>query len=121
MDMESAAELLAEDCVYQNVPYHEAIGKERIQRDFARLSKPVTEFQVDMINVAVNGNTVLTERMDTFIGKGFRSELPVMGVFVVENGQITEWRDYFDWTFAFGRAAGAVIDAFRSRIGLADD
>jgi limonene-1,2-epoxide hydrolase len=74
-----------------------------------------------MINVAVNGNTVLTERMDTFIGKGFRSELPVMGVFVVENGQITEWRDYFDWTFAFGRAAGAVIDAFRSRIGLADD
>ena len=116
MDMESAMTLIADDCVYQNVPFHKSVGKARIQRDLSMLGKAITEFQVEMIHAAVNGDTVLTERIDTFIGPGYRTALRLMGTFVVKNGKITEWRDYFDWTSAFGHAAGAVFSAFRSRL-----
>jgi limonene-1,2-epoxide hydrolase len=116
LDMEGAMDLVADDCVYQNVPFHKATGKARIQRDLSLMGKAVTEFQVEMKNAAASGGTVLTERVDIFIGKGFRTELPVMGTFVVRNGKITEWRDYFDWSLSVGRVAGAAFSALRSRL-----
>ena len=43
------------------------------------------------------GDTVMNERIDTFTPPGkARYGLPVAGVFVVKNGKITAWRDYFD-------------------------
>lgn len=116
LDIESALALVAEDCVYQNVPFHKAVGKARIKRDMSLLSKAASEFRVEMKNAAVNGDVVLTERVDIFIGKGYRAEIPLMGAFVVKNGKITEWRDYFDWSLSAGRFAGAALSVVRSRI-----
>ena len=58
----------------------------------------VETIRVDMVNIVANGNLVLTERVDTMVGAdgkdvlGFR----LMGIFEVEGGKITAWRDYFD-------------------------
>jgi limonene-1,2-epoxide hydrolase len=44
-----------------------------------------------------SGGTVMNERTDRFIADDAQFDLPVMGVFEVnDDGLITLWRDYFD-------------------------
>ena len=52
------------------------------------------EFEIH--HLASDGETVLTERTDTFTIKGKSAPLPVIGVFHVADGKISAWRDYFD-------------------------
>ena len=108
-DFDSAMIYIDEDCVYQNVPFHTAKGKERIHRDLGGMGKAMNLFEVEMVNIAVNGNVVLTERIDTLGGRFFKVALPIMGTLVVENGKITEWRDYFDWSFVMGKVGKSIL------------
>ena len=108
-DFEGAMIFIDEDCVYHNVPFHKAKGKERIRRDLVGMGKAINLFEVEMVNIAVNGNVVLTERIDTIGGRFFKAALPIMGTLVVENGKITEWRDYFDWSFAMGKVGKSIF------------
>ncbi|MNL80422.1 Epoxide hydrolase EphG [compost metagenome] len=49
------------------------------------------------VAIAAAGEVVLTERVDDFITEdGGRISIPLMGSFRVRNGEIVEWRDYFD-------------------------
>lgn len=92
---------LAADAVWDNVGLSVTHGPEEAmpiidafvgQTGFARMG-------VDMVNMASNGNTVFTERVDRFVdgaGKEIMA-LRVNGVFEVgADGRITAWRDYFD-------------------------
>lgn len=36
------------------------------------------------------------ERLDRFLIDGKWSQFPVMGIFELQDGRITHWRDYFD-------------------------
>ena len=103
LDMDAALTMIDDNCVYQNVPFHTARGKKNVVKALQAMGKAMTEFDVEMINIATNGDVVMTERVDTLGGKFFRAKLPLMGVFVVKNGKITEWRDYFDWSMSFGK------------------
>ena len=38
----------------------------------------------------------MNERVDTLVIGDASTKLPVAGIFKIENGKITEWRDYFD-------------------------
>ena len=109
LDMDKALELIDDSCVYQNVPFHTARGKKSVVKALQGMGKAMTQFEVEMVNIAVNGNVVLTERVDTLGGRFFNVKLPVMGVFVVKNGKITEWRDYFDWSLSLGKFVGSVV------------
>lgn len=102
LDLEKALSLVDEDCVYKNVPFHTARGKQRIARDLGLLARGMNEFRVEMSHIAVNGDVVLTERIDTIGTRLARAAVPLMGTFVVRNGKITEWRDYFDWSQCLG-------------------
>ncbi len=108
-DFDSAMIYIDEDCVYHNIPFHTARGKERIRRDLVGMGKAINLFEVEMVNIAVNGNVVLTERIDTIGGRFFKVALPIMGTLVVENGKITEWRDYFDWSFSMGKVGKSIF------------
>lgn len=92
---------LAADAVWDNVGLSVTHGPEEAmpiidafvgQTGFARMG-------VDMVNMASNGNTVFTERVDRFVdgaGKEIMA-LRVNGVFEVgADERITAWRDYFD-------------------------
>ncbi len=109
LDFDGALALIDEDCVYRNMPFHTARGKARIKRDLTTMAKGMTSFDVEMLHIAVNGNVVLTERIDTLAGRFFKAALPLMGVLVVENGKITEWRDYFDWSAMMGKVTGSFL------------
>jgi limonene-1,2-epoxide hydrolase len=51
---------------------------------------------IEIVNLAVAGNAVLTERVDHFVYDGKTIDARVMGAFEVSGDKITAWRDYFD-------------------------
>jgi limonene-1,2-epoxide hydrolase len=68
----------------------------------------VHTIRVDMLAIAEAGGKVLTERIDHMIdadGKVLMSA-PVMGIFEIEGGKITAWRDYFDSKGALAAQTG---------------
>ena len=55
------------------------------------------EAELDVVTLAAAPGLVLVERIDYFTMKdGRKVVLPVTGVFVVEDGQITRFSDYFN-------------------------
>ena len=96
MEIDAACDMLSEDVDYHNIPMEPIHGREAA-RAFLTGMEGVTAIQWDMVNIAANGEMVLTERVDRFeFGNGGTLAIPLMGVFRVANGEITEWRDYFD-------------------------
>ena len=50
---------------------------------------------IEILNLAVAGNVVLTERVDRFVFDGNEVDARVMGAFETTGDKITAWRDYF--------------------------
>jgi len=55
-----------------------------------------TSASIEILNLAVAGNVVLTERVDHFLFDGQMFDAHVMGAFEIAGDKITAWRDYFD-------------------------
>jgi limonene-1,2-epoxide hydrolase len=77
-------------------------------------------FEVELHRNVAEGNTVLNERTDAIVLGPLRLQFWVCGVFEVHDGQITLWRDYFDF-YDFTKAilrgiAGTVIPSLRPRL-----
>jgi limonene-1,2-epoxide hydrolase len=95
-DAEMPASFFTDDAVYQNGPLDPVHGRNAIRATLADFMAMGGEVAVDMGHVLAEGNLVMTERVDHFTLAGRRVSLPVMGVFVVRDGKISAWRDYFD-------------------------
>jgi len=97
-DAEALRPLLADDVTYQNAGMEAAVG---IDATVAALALQFEMFpdsyEYQTINVVADGNLVMNERLDFFRGSdGNKHGLPVMGTFVVKDGKITRWTDYWD-------------------------
>jgi limonene-1,2-epoxide hydrolase len=95
-EFDRAVSLLADDVVYQNVPFPADRGKAAVVRTLKLFEKIVTDFEVRMRNIAAQGGTVLTERVDVLSGPLLYLDIKVCGTFEVRDGKIVLWRDYFD-------------------------
>lgn len=95
-DIDALVAFFTPDAVYHNIPLAPVVGPEQIKATIEGFTSAVEsiEFRVDAI--AADGGTVLTERVDVFRFANDTIELPVMGTFVVVDGKIAAWRDYFD-------------------------
>jgi limonene-1,2-epoxide hydrolase len=111
-DLDTAAALLDDNVIYQNVGFSTIRGARGTMKVLAGLQRPSVGFDVKFHRVATEGDTVLTERTDALMVGRVRLNFWVCGVFEVHDGRITLWRDYFDaldFTKAFVRGlAGAV-------------
>lgn len=96
LDTAGALALLADDIVYQNVPFPADRGKPAVTRTLEAFSRFVTGFEVEMRHIAARDGVVLTERIDVLTGPLLYLDLPVCGTFEVRDGRITLWRDTFD-------------------------
>ena len=104
-DLGAVEALLDEKVVYHNIGSEPAAGRD------ATLA--AVKFQFDMFdpisfrirNIAEDGDTVLTERVDEVTANGVMAPVPVMGTFEVRDGRIVQWRDYFDMALT-GRLMG---------------
>jgi limonene-1,2-epoxide hydrolase len=96
-DPDTVIDLAAEDIVYSNVSLPTIRGKDRFSRAVRTYYRHRLGFEVVVHRMAANGPSVLTERTDAIIGGPFRMQFWVCGVFEIERGRVTLWRDYFDW------------------------
>jgi len=85
-----------DDAVYHNMPLAPVRGKAAMRTVLEMFLKPSQSVEFVILNIAVTGDIVLTERVDKFAMGGRNVELPVAGVFEVKDGKIAAWRDYFD-------------------------
>jgi len=115
-DFAAIPTFLAEDVVYHNVGMPLIHGRKGAVRFLRMLfGRPGTHFDVFVHRIAVDGDTVLTERTDASIVGPFRFQFWVCGVFEVTEGEITLWRDYFDVYDIVKASARAVIGALIPR------
>ncbi len=100
-DVDEILGYFAGDAVYHNMPMPPMQGKPAIKTLLQQIVSPTSWIELETLNIAEAGDVVLTERVDRFEMGGKKVELPVAGVFEIENGKIKSWRDYFDmatWT-----------------------
>lgn len=95
-DIKKLMSFFSADAVYHNMPMDPVSGLEAIEATIAGFMGMVDQVRFDTLHLMADGPLVMTERVDYFIGPDRTISLPVMGVFEVQDGAITAWRDYFD-------------------------
>ena len=96
-DAEAVRPQLSADAVYHNVGMAASVGPDAIVADLANQYAMFPEtYRFEIKHIAVSGGVVMTERVDYLEGPGMKMALPVMGTFVVKDGLIARWTDYFD-------------------------
>ena len=118
-DADKVIALADENIIYSNVSLPTIRGKDRFAKAVRAYGRYRLGFAVVIHRIAENGPNVLTERTDAIIAGPFRMQFWVCGVFEVHDGQVTLWRDYFDWrstTLAMIRGlVGVVIPPLRAK------
>jgi len=95
-DYDRALPLLAEDVEYQNMPLPPVHGRAAVRETLEAMLALCTGAQWLVHRELAEGDTVMNERTDRFLLHGRWVDLPVAGVFVVRDGVVVLWRDYFD-------------------------
>jgi limonene-1,2-epoxide hydrolase len=87
----------AEDGVYDNVPEKAPmVGHEAIRTWLDMCFAHLTRIDVEILNLAVNGEWLLCERIDDHVIEDKHMRLPVMNATRVVDGKIVMFRDYYD-------------------------
>jgi len=94
-EFERFGEFLAADAMLHMLPLAPVHGSEAIREECRKLARLGT-LSVRILNLAADGDLVLTERIDGLEQPDRAGELPVAGIFEVRDGKIVAWRDYFD-------------------------
>lgn len=99
LDLGAVAELCADDCIYEDVPYPEAtvVGpaaiRAKLELGFAGLERLPTEIH----EWVEDKDTVLVERTEVWHhATGERARLRVAAVFKFRGAKLALWRDYWD-------------------------
>ena len=98
LDPEELAEYFTEDAVYHNMPADPVEGRDTIREFIAGFSADWTETDWEIRHLVSEGDVVIAERVDRIRTEDGSVDLPVVGVFELDDGEIARWRDYFDMT-----------------------
>jgi limonene-1,2-epoxide hydrolase len=85
-----------EDALYHNIPMQPISGRQNIQNALGGMAATMKSRGWEVKHQVANGDVVMNERVDRFHMGGKDVSIAVMGVFVLREGKIAEWRDYFD-------------------------
>ena len=96
LDVDEIVSYFAADAVWDNVPLGAVSGQEEIRKAVRGYVDRTTHGDIEILNLAIAGNVVLTERVDHFVYDGKPIHARVMGAFEVNGDKITAWRDYFE-------------------------
>jgi limonene-1,2-epoxide hydrolase len=95
-DYDRGLAMVSDHCEYDNVPIGKVRGKDAIRGVLEPFFAPTLENEFVFRREVADGRTVFIERLDRHHLADRWVELPVTGVFEVNDGLITLWRDYFD-------------------------
>jgi limonene-1,2-epoxide hydrolase len=96
LDVDEIMSHFAADAVWDNVPIRAVSGHDEIRKEVEGFLGSMTSFDAEILNLAVDGNIVLTERVDHMHFGGQLLHARVMGAFEVDGDKVKAWRDYFD-------------------------
>ena len=97
LDYDTGLKLVSADCAYTNPPPLGTVhGPAGIRAVLEPFFAPTLENDFQILREASDGAVVILERLDRHRLADKWVELPVTGVFEVQGGLITYWRDYFD-------------------------
>ena len=96
LNVDEIVSYFAVDAIWDNVPLGAVSGHDEIRKAIQGYVNRTTQGDIEILNLAVAGNVVLTERVDHFVYDGKSIHARVMGAFEVDGDKITAWRDYFD-------------------------
>jgi limonene-1,2-epoxide hydrolase len=97
-----------DDVVYHNVPIDPCVGIEATLEFIESFFGMCDRMTIETTHLAVRGDVVLTERVDTFYVGDVVAPLPVMGTMELRDGKIAAWRDYGDLGQITAALSGAV-------------
>jgi limonene-1,2-epoxide hydrolase len=97
-DAEALRPYLADEVIYQNTGMPAASGIDGVLENLAgQFAMFPDSYEYRTINIVADGNVVMNERLDMVKGPdGTVHALPVMGTFIVRDGKVTRWTDYWD-------------------------
>jgi limonene-1,2-epoxide hydrolase len=95
-DLDAALSLADQGIVYDNVPMAAVTGVEATRTLLESFVAGSDEIEWVIHQQVSTGDVVMNERTDRFRTGETWMEIPVAGVWVVTDGRITLWRDYFD-------------------------
>jgi len=96
-DANAMADFFAKDGVYDNVPNkNPMIGREAIRQWLEMCFHHLTRIDVEILNIAHNGEWILCERVDDHVIGDRHMPLPVMNASRIVDGKIKIFRDYYD-------------------------
>lgn len=95
-DAEGMAACFAEDGVYDNVPDERPmVGRTAIRQWLDAVFQHITRIDVEILNIASNGEWVLSDRIDDHIEGEKHMPLPVGNATRIVDGKIVMFRDYY--------------------------
>ena len=96
----AAMDMVSDDCEYDNVPITKVFGKDAMIAILSEFMAEATKIEGRIHHQVSSGDmehgVVMNERTDRFEMDGRWIELDIAGLFVVSEGKIALWRDYFD-------------------------
>ena len=96
-DLSAACSLVTDDVEYDNVPIGKVFGPEGVRKVLSGgVTQEATEIEWVVHRQIESGDTVMNERTDRFLVNDSWVEIPIAAVFVVRDGKVALWRDYFD-------------------------
>lgn len=96
-DIDLMLSMLHDDFEYRNMPYDRRMTSKADKRKFFEwFTKGMTDYKLELHNIAAVGNIVFHEGVENYTKKGHRVALPYAGIFEFRDGKITRQRDYFD-------------------------
>lgn len=96
LDYDTALKWIAPECEYRNVPLATVHGPAGVRAVLEPFFAPTLENEFKVLREIGDGKVVIVERLDRHRLTTGWAELPVVGIFEVEDGLITVWHDYFD-------------------------
>ena len=90
------ADYMADDAAFRSENKSPVVGKAAITRAFDGYLADGTRFDIKVLETFARGPVVTNFRNETEVknGKPSGNGFPVVGVFVVHDGKITEWSNY---------------------------
>lgn len=96
-DLDAVCALVSDDIEYDNVPIAKVHGPDGVRSVLSGgVTQAASEVEWVVHRQVESGDTVMNERTDRFLVDGRWVEIPIAAVFVVRDGRVALWRDYFD-------------------------
>lgn len=95
-DWDQVVDLFTEDGILHSMMVEPIKGRNSINARISHMGKGIDSITLNLKHIGVIDGVVFIERVDEFVYKGHAGSVPVVGVIVVENDRVKEWREYYD-------------------------